>query len=256
MKVAMVQMTASTVAIQENEKLIMSYCAAAVAKGAHLICFPEMALIGYSFEDLSERLLQQKQVIKGLHQFSKETGLSIIIGGIEADEGQYYIAQFVIDKEIDSYRKIHIGQKERSFVVSGDTIKVFDCQGIKLGLILCYDGHFPELVTIMAEKGAQLILNPSASPNKAERRVAMWRKYLIARAYDNRLWVAATNLRFKGKGGGILVVDGDGQEVAASTEDKDDMIIFDYVPGTYSSTSMMKRDFKIDRRQDIYDKYR
>ncbi len=256
MKIALVQMTASVDNSQQNETLIMGYIDEALKLGVTHICFPEMSMVGYGFEHMTERMIQQDGLMARLQGRSMESGLTIIVGGLEAYEGNTYISQYVIGSSIESYRKIHVGQKERLYVKSGEEIKIFECNGIKVGLMLCYDGHFPELTTIMAELGAELILNPSASPNNPESRLEMWQKYLTARAYDNRVWVAATNLRFKGKGGGMLVIDGDGQEVVSSSVKKDEMMVFDYTPVNYSKTSMKKRDFKVDRRQDIYDKYR
>lgn len=256
MKMALVQMTASFEDIQLNQRFIINKIHEAVKQKVALICFPEMSLLGYNFEHMTERINKQKLVLERLRALAMSLGITIIVGGLEEEEGKYYISQFVISEAIDTYRKIHIGQREGAYVTSGDAIKVIQCEGIKIGLMLCYDGHFPEVATIMATQGADILFNPSASPNMPEKRVAMWRKYLTARAYDNRVWVAATNLRFKGKGGGMLVIDGDGQEVLASTVDRDDMMVFDYKPDTYSKTSMKKRDFKVDRQAAIYDKYR
>lgn len=256
MKIALVQMTASVDNSQQNETLIMGHIDASIKQGVTHICFPEMSMVGYGFEHMTERMIQQDMLMTKLQERSIESGLTIIIGGLEACEGSTYISQYVIGSSIESYRKIHVGQKERLHVKSGEEIKIFECDGIKVGLMLCYDGHFPELATIMAEQGAELLLNPSASPNNPERRLEMWQKYLTARAYDNRVWVAATNLRFNGRGGGMLVIDGDGQEVMSSSVNKDEMMVFDYTPVNYSKTSMKKRDFKVDRQQAIYDKYR
>jgi len=141
-------------------------------------------------------------------------------------------------------------------VTKGDAIKDFSCKALTFGIMLCYDGHFPDLATIMADQGAQLIFNPSASPNDPAKRLTMWQKYLPARAYDNRVWVAGLNLPFKGKGGGMALWNSDGDCVKTYADQEDAMVIFDWYETVYNKTSMKQRDFKVDRCPDVYDKYR
>lgn len=257
MKIAVVQMSASIEAPLMNEEKIHQYILDAAEAEVHLICFPEMALIGYGFENLEERVKTQNATIQRLQVLAKTYHMTLLVGGIEYDEilDDYYIAQYVINDHIETYRKIHIGQKEGAYVASGESIKTFEVDGLKFGIMLCYDGHFPELCTIMAAQGAKLIFNPSASPNKPSDRLRMWEKYLIARAYDNRQWLIGNNLRFNGKGGGMMVVDSDGVRVDQCELEADHMMVVEYVATDYRSGSMKKRDFALDRRDDIYRKY-
>lgn len=256
MRIALVQMAASVDDLASNQEKIGGFVRQCIEEGAQLICFPEMALIGYGFDHMNERLSQQATMLKELQVMAIEYGITVMVGGIEACDEDLYIAQFVITQTIESYRKIHIGVKEGQYVCSGDEIKVFHIRELTIGLMLCYDGHFPELATIMKDQGAQIILNPSASPNLPHKRVAMWEKYLVARAYDNRIWVGAMNLRFKGKGGGTFVVNGDGDTIASTALDQDIMTIVDYKSETYSEKAMKRRDFTVDRRTELYKKYR
>lgn len=255
MKIGMVQMSSVTDNLMDNEKVMTVYIMEAVEAGAKMICFPEMALVGYSFEDMDRRINDQYKIIETLQKMAVTHGITIVVGGLEKEADTYYISQFVLGETLESYRKIHVGQREGTYVGRGKAIKTFKTQGIEWGIMLCYDGHFPEIATIMANQGAMLILNPSAAPNRPEDRVTMWQKYLTARAYDNRVWVAATNLRFQGKGGGILVINAEGNRVDQSVEPSDGLVLFDFEPQIYSKTSMKKRDFKVDRRAEIYKQY-
>lgn len=248
-------MSAAVDDLNRNNEKIITYVEVAIKEGATLICFPEMVMIGYGFYKLAERLAYQNHLMEKLIAIARNNGVTILIGGIESIEPHYYISHFVINDTIDTYRKIHIGQKEGHYVTSGEDVKVFKIGDLTFGIMTCYDSHFPELSTIMANQGAQIIFNPTASPNDPKKRTAMWQKYLPARAYDNRVWVMATNLRFNNKGGGTMVVNSDGDVVKLSISDEDEMVLVEYHKKTYSQTSMRDRDFKIDRRDDIYKKY-
>lgn len=255
MKIAMVQMSASTVDLASNYEKIISYCKTATDKGIQIICFPEMALIGYGFDGIEDRLDQQSKMLEELHTYARSFGLTILVGGIDRSESKDYLCQYVIDETIDVYHKIHVGSREQAHIAFGDTIKIFEVKGLKIGVILCYDGHFPELCTVMKQMGAHIIFNPSASPNDPKKRVAMWQKYLTARAYDNRCMVVATNLMFKGKGGGMLAIDSDGNKVSECIQSIDTMQILEYEMVDYEANTMRKRDFTKDRRQKVYNRY-
>jgi predicted amidohydrolase len=67
-------------------------------------------------------------------------------------------------------------------------------QGIRFGIQLCYDAHFPELSTRMAETDADVIFMPHASPRgQAADKHQSWMRHLPARAFDNGLFVVACN---------------------------------------------------------------
>ena len=251
-KLSMIQMSSTMDNLEANESKIMNYIHKSIDLKASIICFPEMALIGYGFDDLDNRLKKQSQMIKKIHEIAILNDVMILVGGLKLTNESLYITQYVIHKNIETYDKVHVGQKELKYCASGNDIPVFSYKAIKFGIMICYDGHFPELSGVMARKGADLIFNPSASPNNPEKRVLNWCKYLTARAYDNRVWVLATNLRFNEKGGGILVINSDGDCVLSCSKDEDHMAVFDYVKKEYSETSMKNRDFKVNRRPEVY----
>lgn len=256
MKIALIQMAVEANLTANHEKII-TYLKEALTKKAEIVCFPEMSLGGYDLKARDQKSRDAHDaVLTSIQAFAAEHGMTVLIGDLEVAEGQSYISQYVLNERVETYRKIHVGQRERTYVSPGEVIQTFQHKSLTFGIMLCYDGHFPELSQIMAGQGAKIIFNPSASPNNPGRRVSMWEKYLVSRAYDNRVWIAATNLRFNGKGGGMGVWNSDGHLVDDYREALDQCLIFDYEEKEYSRTSMKNRAFDVDRRQDIYDKYR
>lgn len=256
MKVALVQLESSITNISINELSILKYVNKAINDGVKLICFPEMALCGYSLENIKSREIEQRELIKKLYVVSKKSNITICIGGIEqsnSDPDKYYITQYVIAQTITGYRKTHLGQREKAVFSQGNEIPVFNIDGTTFGIMTCYDGHFPELTSKMALKGAQFILHPSASPSETWKRLKFWKRYLVARAYDNRVWIMALNLCFCKKGGGILVYDGNGDVISETETNENKMIYIDFKHTTYNTHRMCNRDFKADRRDDLYE---
>lgn len=90
---------------------------------------------------------------------------------------------------IGTYNKTHIYPTERQWVVPGDTADVFDTPFAKIGMIICYDGDYPELSRVLALKGAEIIVRPSALLRSFE----IWNLTNAARAYDNHVYLAGIN---------------------------------------------------------------
>jgi len=59
----------------------------------------------------------------------------------------------------------------------------------RIGIVICYDGDFPELARVTALKGAEVICRPSAFMRTFDH----WELTNRARAYDNHVWWVATN---------------------------------------------------------------
>ena len=94
---------------------------------------------------------------------------------------------------IGIYDKTHPFPLERrdcgGWVTVGNRADVFETALGSIGMIICYDGDFPELSRLLAVKGAQIILRPSALLRSFD----IWHITNAARAYDNHVYVVATN---------------------------------------------------------------
>jgi omega-amidase len=132
-----------------------------------LVVCPELALSGYFFEEKSDlvQLSQEenhKNVIDFLTRVAKENQTTIVIGLSELKHQQLYNTAFIIDQTgiIGKHRKINLTTNETIFD-AGEEINVFDVNGIKIGIAICFETWFPEIFRILVEKGADLICSPS-----------------------------------------------------------------------------------------------
>jgi predicted amidohydrolase len=91
------------------------------------------------------------------------------------------------------YRKTHPFSSERvdrgGWVTPGEDILVVDTPLGRIGVIICFDGDYPELARITALAGAELICRPSALLRSAD----IWELTNRARAYDNHVYVIGSN---------------------------------------------------------------
>jgi predicted amidohydrolase len=91
------------------------------------------------------------------------------------------------------YRKHHLfgyGSAEDELLTAGQQVHTVEFEGFTVGMTTCYDLRFPTLFRELVEKGATLVLVPSAWPYP---RVEHWELFPKARAVENLAYVAATN---------------------------------------------------------------
>ncbi len=167
--------------------------------GADIVCFPECSLTGYC---LSKDALALAEEVPGpiterLVRTSRDHGCAVIAGLIERAGGEFFISQVAAGPEglIGTYRKMHLSPGEQRLFAAGSEAPLFTWEGFSFGIGLCYDAHFPELATLYALAGADILFYPHASPppETPAEKLARWLRYLPARAYDNGLYVAACN---------------------------------------------------------------
>ena len=75
------------------------------------------------------------------------------------------------------------------WVTPGDEVCVVDTELGRIGMVICFDGDYPELARIQAVRGAQVIVRPSALLRSAD----IWELTCRARAYDNHVYVIGAN---------------------------------------------------------------
>jgi len=199
LRVAVVCMQSYFGRIEKNLARIESYIRDASGNDAHIICFPELSITGYS---IREDPLPYSQSIPGplsdhTVAFAREYKLVVIAGMLEKAEGDgIYITQLVAGPRglIGAYRKTHLSPQEKKLYTPGREVKTFAHSRCCFGVQLCYEAHFPELTTIMSLQGAEIVFFAHASPHgRPEEKRESWSRHLPARAFDNGIFVVASN---------------------------------------------------------------
>lgn len=162
-----------------------------------LIVFPELITTGYEvgvgFTELAERIPGPSVNI--MSQRAREFNTHIAFGMVikEKVESVLYNAAVLIDNEgevLGDYRKIHLKGEERMTFRPGFKLPVFETTFGDVGIVIGWDLAFPETTRCLAMDGAELIL---ALANWEEPHVEEWRAYVVARAFENSVYMAAAN---------------------------------------------------------------
>lgn len=261
-RIALVQMK-PTLNKEENLKKICRFVNEACKNGAEIVCFPEMSLCGYCKD--FEKIIRNKipgDTTKKLLQIAKNKKITIIAGILEKEKDNLYITQIIAFKDgtLKKYRKTHLGENEKKFCTAGDEIPVFKIKSlnneeISFGIAICYDLHFPEVISIMSSLGAEIVFAPFASPMDGDKRFRMWEKYMNARAYDNRVYLAACNFY------GVGIWNPLGDTVKSYKKDDEKIIIYDLDLEKLKNIrnpkeeKMKNKFFLKDNRNELYKKY-
>ena len=224
--------------VRRNLDAMQSWIKAASDADAAVVCFPEMNVTGYSNQ--REIKISAEPVpgpiSRDLLKLSRKHGIAILAGILEKDEtGRFFPCHLVLrpDGFVGGYRKLHIAPSEREIFSPGDQIPIFDIDGLRFAIQLCYDVHFPELSTQMAIKGAEVIFIPHASPRGTPKdKYRSWMRHLTARAFDNGLFIVACNQSGNnGKGldfPGIAVIIGpSGEVIEKELSGKEGLMVLD-----------------------------
>ncbi len=185
-----------------NLKKIEQAAVRAQKQGAELLILPELSLTGYVVRDQIYELAEEipGPSVKRIEAFAKKAGLHIIFGMPELSKNTqatlHNTAVLVSPKGlIGKYRKMYLPThsifEEKRYFRPGYQPAVFDTDLGKIGLIVCYDIYFPEVVRLTRLEGAQLIVCISASP--AVRRT-FFEVLTTARAIENTAFLAFVNL--------------------------------------------------------------
>jgi N-carbamoylputrescine amidase len=198
-KIAAVCMHSTPGDIEGNLARIQSFASKASTDSVDIICFPELSISGYLTEN-PDRLISASlfdEIVGRISDLASAAGLLILAGTIEVThDGKPYITQVVAGPQglLGCYRKTHLSPPEKGTYATGQTLGLFHYQGMTFGLQLCYEAHFPEISTVMALGGAEVVLMPHASPwGTPEEKLQSWLRHLPGRAFDNALFVVACN---------------------------------------------------------------
>ena len=185
--------------LEHNLERTRYWAKQAQKKNARLVCFPEMNLTGYSNRDeiKAQAISASGREIASLVKLSADLKVALLVGFAERGPNDAtYASHLAIPPggRTAIYRKIHLAPPERDHFLPGESLPLFVWSGMRFGIQLCYDAHFPELSTMMAEARADVIFIPHASPRgQAATKHQSWMRHLPARAFDNGLFVVACN---------------------------------------------------------------
>lgn len=192
-----------------------------------LALFPEMWLTGYSVRDRVIEVAEPADgpSVEAVSKAARKARSTVVFGFPEKARGQrgaIYNSAAVCtpDGQVGVYRKWFLPNfgpyEEKMHFHKGAAVPVFETPFGKLGVQICYDLFFPELAKVSCLKGADIVVNISASPITAR---ALFEKIIEARAVENAVFFAYLNRVGTDLGlvfaGGSALISPRGQEIQA-----------------------------------------
>ena len=240
-------------------------------QGVQVLCFQEVFTQPYFCPSQDAKWYQAAEKIPDGHttrlmqEYARKHKMVIVVPIYEEDiTGVYYNAAAVIDADgtyLGKYRKSHIphvgGFWEKFFFKPGNSDwPVFETAYCRLGVYICYDRHFPEGWRALALRGAEYIVNPSATVAGISE--YLWQLEQPASAAANGVFIGAINRvgteapwnigEFYGQS---YFVNPRGEIEAQASRDKDELLVhemdFDMV-----KTIRNNWQFFRDRRPETY----
>ena len=207
MKITLCQINPTVGAINQNKKSIFDWYHRAVDLGADLVVFPELSLIGYPPQDLLLRNRFIENAKNALDEIAQKSTIPIILGNTMMEDNKLYNCAFFCEKgEIISHYKKRLLPTydvfdEARYFTSGSepfVVKVsINGENVYLGLQICEDlwdkNYSCDLVEELKAKGAEIIINLSASPYRVDRLLDRC-ELIQSKASDNRLSYLYCNL--------------------------------------------------------------
>lgn len=261
MRIAVAQVSPKAL-IDDDLQGLTDLCIAAKQQRAELLVTPEMALSHYEITpaQLHEHALQidSSEKLQRVHRLAKQYQLAFVIGFAEKDgDGRFYNSVLLISsdgKTLQHYRKTHLyGDLDKArFNKGNQLLKPISYNGLKLGLAICYDVEFPELVRFHRAQGCDLLLVPTANMHPYQQ-VAT--HMIPVRAMENAIAIAYAN--FTGLGDALeycgcsSICAADGRRLALAS-DQEVMLLIADVNIEEIHAARQHLTHLHDRRTDLY----
>ena len=261
MKVSSIQMDMAFASPDENyskaEELIRK---AVESEKPDVVVLPETWNLGFfPHENLYSLADREGERTKSLFSsLSRELNVNIVGGSVVRTDGdKVRNTSYVFSRTgalLASYDKTHLfsPMSEDKFFQKGDHLSLFSLDGVKCGVIICYDIRFPELTRTMALEGMDVLFVVSEWPKA---RIPHLETLTRARAIENQMFLVLSNSTGKSGdteyGGASRIIDPWG-EVLASIEGRGENIIsanldMNIINGIRNSINVFS-----DRRSELY----
>ena len=205
MRAALIQMKAS-IERKENHDRAEELLREAARQGAHVACLQEIFATWFFPQTLDPEHQELAEPIDGstvsrMRAVARALHLWVVVPFYErVMPGELYNAAVLVDATgeiVGHYRKHHIPMsshfQEKFYFRPGNLgYPVFDTPHARIGIMICYDRHFPEAARSLGLNGAQVVFVPTATTRRGFSR-SVWEAELRGHAIANGYFVGGVN---------------------------------------------------------------
>ena len=264
MKIALCQMKMSRDP-EQNCRKALEQIRLAAEQGARLVCFPEVQLSPFfpQYEGLDASawcVPWDSPVIRGFCDACREHGIFASPNFYVEKDGKRYDMSLLIDDRgelLGEQKMVHIAQcpcfyEQDYYTPSEEGFRVFDTSIGKIGIVVCFDRHYPESIRTEALMGADLILIPTANTVDEPSELFQWE--IKIQAFHSSVYVAMCN-RVGPEGGmdfsGESIVAGPGGETLALAGNGEELLLCEVEP-EQARLLREKKPYTQLRRTELY----
>lgn len=250
MKIAQIQFSPLLGEIEQNTanvKRLINKCT-----DSKLIILPELSDTGYNFIDKKHALQVSKQIeenpfVAMLQEQSIKLNTHIVAGVSEKRIDKLYNSSILISPKgiIGKYCKIHLFMNEKDIFEEGEgELNIFEIDGFRIGVLICFDYLFSDVWSVLAQKGADIIVHPS--------NLVTYNAFKVvpALAIMNKVFIATTNrigndrgLEFAGKS---FLCNPSGEIISEASPQNEEILFSEIDPN-------ISRDKMITARNHVFD---
>lgn len=171
LRVGLAQLALAPLDVESNVARTVDAVEKAASDGARVVVLPELASSGYVLDEpllrpLAEPVRRPGPALTAWSDVAARTGTIVVAGFPEVEDGRLYNAAAVFGPDgrlLEVYRKLHLFAGEQDVFTPGDHgLPIVEVEGLRLGVLVCYDLRFPEAVRIHALRDVDLIVVPTA----------------------------------------------------------------------------------------------
>jgi predicted amidohydrolase len=257
-KIALAQLSVVDGDKETNLEKIENAIEQAYQLSADLLVLPELVLTGLVPGEQMKTLAETRDG-ESLKRIQKKLGtcpVHLVYSFPEfVSDNEIYITTCLIHKDGEPmayYRKTHLFAEERLVFTKGNDWTEVVLEGVKLGLLTCYDIEFPEPARTLAVKGVKLLVVNSANMAPYEQ---IHRLCICARALENQCFVVYCNRIGSNSAyeyhGQSAVVGPDGNVIAEIEEDAETVKVVEISLEQIENAKSVF-DYLKDRRPELY----
>lgn len=261
---------------QANIETAIRLVRKAAAQGARIVCLPELFSTMYFCVETRREYFDWAEAIPGptierMGAVARETGIVLIAPIFERTaEGRFFNTAAILGPDgalIGKYRKssipfMDVGRSaeprgnEQFYFEPGDLgFPTFDTPFGRIGILICYDRHFPEAARVLGLGGAEIVFVPTATTFMTR---YLWDLELRAHAVTNIYYVCGVNKVGVDVGGSTrnhfgasMVINPRGEILAQASDAHEDIALADVDLSVIPELRALWGYYR-DRRPDMY----
>ncbi len=230
---------------------------------ADLMVLPELPFTGYTFRDRKELAAlaedpANSESVDLLTSLCRRNRIYVVTGFAERSGTRIFNSSLLIGPRglLRIYRKIHLFNDEKRYFDPGDLpLEINTIRGVRVGMMICFDWVFPEVVRTLTLQGMELLCHPSNLV------LNYCQKSMLTRCLENGVFAVTTNrfglekrphasLKFTG---GSQVVGPRGQLLVRAPSQRRQLQIVEIDPKESRNKSLTPRNHLLrDRRPEFY----